>query len=133
MPSPRIEELRRRLTSDPNSVAFAQLGEEHRRIGEYQAAVDVCRAGLARHPKYVSARVTLGRSLLALEQWESAEAELEAALAAAPDNLAAIRALADIHQRRAGSADLAGPHHDPVLAELQGWLTAILDDRAESR
>ena len=60
---PRIEDLRRRVQKDPASIAFAQLAEEYRRAGQYQEAVEVCRAGLAIHPGYLSARVTLGRAL----------------------------------------------------------------------
>ena len=55
----RIAGLRRRLREDPASIAFAQLGEELRRAGRHQEAVDVCRAGLASYPAYLSARVTL--------------------------------------------------------------------------
>jgi tetratricopeptide (TPR) repeat protein len=98
--NPRIEELRRRVDRDPASIAFAQLAEEHRRAGSYEEAVRVCRAGLAQYPAYLSARVTLGRALLELERFDEARAELEHVLRSAPDNLAAIRALAEIHQRR---------------------------------
>jgi tetratricopeptide (TPR) repeat protein len=96
----RIDELRRRVEQDPASIAFAQLAEEYRRAGDFEEAVRVSRAGLARHPSYLSARVTLGRALLELQQFDEAGAELEQVLTAAPDNLAAIRALAEIHQRR---------------------------------
>jgi tetratricopeptide (TPR) repeat protein len=99
--NPRIEELRRRVANDPASIAFAQLAEEYRRAGDHEQAVRVCRAGLAQHPNYLSARVTLGRALLELQQFEAAKAELDVVVHAAPDNLAAIRALAEIHQRRA--------------------------------
>lgn len=98
--TPRIELLRRRVQQDPASIAFAQLAEEHRRIGELEEAVRVARAGLAQHPGYVSARVTLGRALLELGRLDEAAPVLEAAVNAAPDNLSAIRALAEIHQKR---------------------------------
>jgi tetratricopeptide (TPR) repeat protein len=98
--NPRVEELRRRVERDPASIAFAQLAEEYRRAGDYREAVRVCRTGLAQHPTYLSARVTLGRALLELEQLDEAQSELDDVLHAAPDNLAAIRALAEIHQRR---------------------------------
>src|ERR1044071_789457 len=52
--NPRIAELRRRVDRDPTSIAFAQLAEEYRRIGDYPEAVKVCRDGLARHPGYTS-------------------------------------------------------------------------------
>jgi len=54
--SQRIEDLRRRVQKDPASIAFAQLAEECRRAGQHQESVDVCRAGLAIHPAYLSAR-----------------------------------------------------------------------------
>ena len=68
----RIEDLRRRVQKDPASIAFAQLAEECRRAGRYEEAVEVCRAGLAVHPGYLSARVTLGRALIELDQPDEA-------------------------------------------------------------
>lgn len=97
---PRIEELRRRIEADPTSIAFAALAEEYRRAGRYEEAVETCRAGLKHHPTYLSARVTLGRALVELNRLDEAQAELEAVLKRAPENLAAIRALAEIHHRR---------------------------------
>ena len=104
--NPRIEALRRRLEKDPASIAFAQLAEEYRRGGDYEQAIAICRDGLTRHPGYLSAQVTLGRALIELKQFDDARKELEAVLNVAPDNLAAIRALAGIHEHL-GDADLA--------------------------
>src|SRR5882757_8640771 len=96
----RIEDLRRRVQKDPASIAFAQLAEECRRGGNLQESVDVCRAGLALHPGYLSARVTLGRALVEMGDLDTALAELEYVLRSAPENLAAIRGLAEIHHRQ---------------------------------
>jgi tetratricopeptide (TPR) repeat protein len=96
----RLDALRRRLQKDPASIVFAQLAEELRRAGQYSESVDVCRAGLAIHPGYLSARVTLGRTLLDLNRLDEAQEELEQVRSVAPENLAAIRALAEIHGRR---------------------------------
>ena len=112
--NPRIAELRRRVDRDPTSIAFAQLAEEYRRIGDYPEAVKVCRDGLARHPGYISAQVTLGRALMELGQFDEAATELEAVLRAAPDNLAAIRARADIHQRRGDVPETVDLHVAPL-------------------
>lgn len=98
--STRIEELRRRLQKDPASIAFAQLAEEYRRAGRFQEAIDASRAGLKVHEGYLSARVTLGRSLLEIGELDAARAELNDVLRAAPQNLAAIRGLAEVHRRR---------------------------------
>jgi tetratricopeptide (TPR) repeat protein len=96
----RIEELRRKVHQDPQSIAFAQLAEALRRTGHAQEAVDTCRAGLSNHPGYLSAHVTLGRALIEIGDLEGAETELTRVLDAAPENLAAVKGLADIHQRR---------------------------------
>lgn len=96
----RLEDLRRRVEKDPASIAFAQLAEECRRVGRHQEAIDICRRGLERHPGYLSARVTLGRSLLHLGQLDAAHQELQTVLQGAPENLAALRAMGDIYRRR---------------------------------
>jgi hypothetical protein len=98
--NPRIEALRRRVDKAPASIAFAQLAEEYRRAGDLQEAVRVCRSGLEHHPTYISARVTLGRALWQLQQLDQAQAEFEQALLVAPDNLVALRGMAEIYQLR---------------------------------
>ena len=113
--NPRIEDLRRRVQKDPASIAFAQLAEELRRAGQFDDAVSVCRAGLAIHPAYVSARVTLGRALVALNRLAEGQTELQTALKGAPENLAAIRALADIHNRL-GETSASLEHYRAALA-----------------
>ena len=139
--NPRIEDLRRRIQKDPASIAFAQLAEEYRRAGDCEEAVKVCEAGLAQHPAYLSARVTLGRALFELGRLEDARAEFLRVLDAAPDNLIAVGKLAEIHQRtqhavyrRAGEdpTRVAIEQHrdvrsvdERVVAELQAWLDVI--------
>lgn len=137
--NPRIEDLRRRVLKDPASIAFAQLAEEYRRAGDCEEAVRVCEAGLAQHPAYLSARITLGRALFELGRLDDARTEFLRVLDAAPDNLVAVGNLAEIHQRtqqgyRRASEDHAqapGKNRDArsaderVLLELQAWLDAI--------
>lgn len=85
----------------------------------------MCRAGLAVHPAYLSARVTLGRSFLELRHYADAQHELEQVLRAAPDNLAALRGLADALRRQGEfeealvqyRAALALARHDPDLEQ----------------
>ena len=96
----RIDALRKRLQKDPGSIAFAQLAEEYRRAGRFHESIDVCRAGLARHPGYLSARVTLGRALLEIGDIDSAQRELNDVLRVAPDNLSAIRGIAEVHRKK---------------------------------
>ena len=77
-----------------------QLAEECRRAGSNDEAVAICRAGLVHHPDNLTARVTLGRALIELDQLDDAFTELTFVLDAAPGDLPAIRALAEIYQRR---------------------------------
>jgi tetratricopeptide (TPR) repeat protein len=111
--NPRIEELRRRVQMDSASIAFAALAEEFRRMGRHDEAIETCRAGLQRHPAYLSARVTLGRALIETGDYAAAREELETVLRSAPENLAAIRGLAQIHERLGHSAEM-----DPQLAAM---------------
>jgi len=129
--NPRIEELRRRVQKDPASIAFAQLAEEFRRTGNYEEAVSICRTGLQTHPSYLSARVTLGRALLEMNDLENAEAELRYVLQHAAENLAAIRAMAEIHHRRGELTEalafyksaLELARHDPDLEQTVDEIT----------
>jgi tetratricopeptide (TPR) repeat protein len=131
---PRIEELRRRVQTDPASIAFAQLAEEYRRSGNYEEAVATCRAGLEIHPGYLSARVTLGRSLIELKDLDAAETELTHVLQHASENLSAIRGMAEIHHKRGSLADalafyqsaLALAKHDPDLEQAVAEISRTL-------
>ena len=98
--TPRIKDLRRRADRDPASIVFAALAEEYRRAGRLEEAIATCRAGLEHHPAFLSARVTLGRALIEVGELEEAKDVLKHVVNAAPENLAAIRALAEIHSRQ---------------------------------
>lgn len=136
--SPRIAELRRRVQADPSSIAFAQLAEEYRRSGNYDEAVLVCRAGLEHHPGYLSARVTLGRAMMETGDLDEAERQFDLVLTAAPDNLAAIRGIAEINQRRGDlpialeyyQKALSLARHDPDLEETVAQIGRALADAA---
>jgi hypothetical protein len=137
---PRIAELRRRLSADPRSLAFAALAEEYRRAGMPAEAVAACLAGLTHHPAYLSARVTLGRSLLELGDPDAAREELERAVAAAPENLAARRSLAEAVLRLGRRAEalehyLRAAHlapQDATLGEIAAVLERELSDEASA-
>ena len=152
----RIDELRRRVGNDPASIAFAALAEEYRRAGRHEDAISTCMAGLARHPAYVSARVTLGRALVETGKYDDARVQFEHVLRLAPENLAAIRALAALHERTedpapsnaaasaapysikmagapaASSPDVQTPSSSSALPDLESFIAAIQKSRCES-
>lgn len=135
--SSRIDDLRHRVQNDPASIAFAQLAEELRRAGRLEEAVQTCRAGLAIHPGYLSARVTLGRALVELDQLDDAAGELELVLSTASENLAALRAMAEIQRRRGHLVDalatyraaLALARNDPDLEETVADLSRSVEPK----
>jgi len=108
---------RRRQVPAEDSPAFGAIAERFRRAGELDRAVALCQEGLQKYPKHLSSRVTLGWALLDLGRYEEARAELEQVLKRAPDNLAAIRGLAELHDRT---------EHDDVASMQSGpsrWAT----------
>ena len=114
-PGGRLAELERRVRFDPSPFVFAQLAEEYRHANRLDDAINCCRAGLARHPGYLSARLILGRALAATARWDEAVVEYEQVVAAAPDNLAAMRELAEICHRL-GRSDEALKYYRRALA-----------------
>lgn len=122
MAETRIDQLRRRVQTDPASIAFAALAEEYRRGGHFEDAIATCATGLLRHPSYVSAHVTLGRAYVAINRIDEGRAVFERVLRLAPENLTAIRGLAEIHSLgRTESEDVGGgsasPDRRPDAAE----------------
>jgi tetratricopeptide (TPR) repeat protein len=95
--SPKIEELRIRLRTDPKSRLFYPLAEELRKAGHVTEAEQVLRGGLEAHTTYLSAWVSLGRVLR--DQKKNAEAVdvLTRALQLDPGNVVAARLLADAY------------------------------------
>ena len=133
MPDSRIDDLRRRVEQDPASIAFAQLAEEYRRAGWLEESIQTCRTGLARHPDYHSARVTLGRALAQLDRLDEAQTEFQRVLHGAPENLAAIRGMADIHHKR-GSLPEAVTQYEAALtlAPNDPKLERTIDDLSDT-
>jgi len=93
--NPKIEELRFRLKTDPKSRLFFPLAEELRKIDQFTEAEQVLRGGLAQHPTYLSAWVSLGRVLREAKKHRDAVDALSKALQLDPGNVVAARLLAD--------------------------------------
>jgi tetratricopeptide (TPR) repeat protein len=104
---------RSRQVPAEDTPAFGGIAERFRRAGDLDRAIALCREGLRKFPDQLSARVTLGWSLLDKGQYDEARAELERVLRRAPDNLAAIRGLAELHDRSEGAL--------PSMDERESW------------
>lgn len=95
--NPKIEELRFRIKSDAKSRLFYPLAEELRKISQLDEAESVLRTGLASHPTYLSAWVSLGRVLRDRKKNNEAVDALTKALQLDPGNVVAARLLADAY------------------------------------
>jgi tetratricopeptide (TPR) repeat protein len=93
-----IDRLKERVDKDPNSKLFVPLAEEYKKAGMLDEAIDALTKGLARHPNYMSARVSLGKIYLEKGMLSEASAEFEKVVSAIPDNLYAHKKLAEIYR-----------------------------------
>ena len=107
---------RSRQVPAEETPAFGGIAERFRRAGDLERAVALCRDGLKKFPDHLSARVTLGWALLDLGRYDEAQAELEQVLKRAPDNLAAIRGLAELHDRAENAVTVPIEEHEAAEA-----------------
>jgi FimV-like protein len=128
-PTASIEALKQRIARDPLSRAFLQLAEEYRRSGQFEEAIRVCQEGLARHPAYHTARISLGRTYLESGDLENARKTLADVLELAPENHLAGKLLAEV-QRRLGDQTGAVETYRAILRHYPGdrEVEALLND-----
>lgn len=107
---------RSRQAPAEETPAFGGIAERFRRAGDLDRAIALCRDGLKRFPDQLSARVTLGWALLDKGQYDEARVELERVIRKAPDNLAAIRGLAELHDRSEGAMPADDSWHPEDVA-----------------
>jgi tetratricopeptide (TPR) repeat protein len=95
--TPKLEELRFKLKTDPKSRLFYQLAEELRKAGHYDESEQILRSGLLVYPTYLAAWVSLGRTLREQKNDAGAVDALNKALQLDPGNVVAARILADAY------------------------------------
>jgi hypothetical protein len=125
----KLGSLLRSWATSEDTATFAATAERLRRQGQLPRAVEVCREGLKKFPDQLSARVTLGWALLDLGDYDEARGELEYVIHRAPDNLAAIRGLAQLHDRSENAALLALEHGGEWPPSLEDIERALSDQR----
>lgn len=95
-----IEDLKKKLSQNPDSLTFVPLAEAYRKSGMYKEAVEICRTGLEKHPAYTSARVVLGRLYLEQELFDEASEELKKVEAVDHDNIMVHSMLGNIYVKK---------------------------------
>lgn len=108
---------RSRQAPAEETPSFGAIAERFRRAGDLERAIALCHEGLKKFPNQLSARVTLGWAYLDKGEYDHARQELERVIRRAPDNLAAIRGLAELHDRAEHAVTGVGPDGMWVPAE----------------
>ncbi|MFC1852606.1 tetratricopeptide repeat protein, partial [candidate division CSSED10-310 bacterium] len=93
----QLEKLEKQFNKNPSSRLFFPIAEAYRNNGEYEHAIEIYKQGLENHPNYISARVSLARTLIAVNRLDEAREELENVVRSVPDNLMGQKLLAEIY------------------------------------
>jgi hypothetical protein len=102
-----IEKLERRFAENPQGFSFAPLAEAYRKSGDPERALGILQPGLELHPDYIPASIVLGRCQLDLGRDAEAEAAFSHVVGLDPENVIALKALADISERSSRFDDAA--------------------------
>src|SRR5438046_4123437 len=103
-----MEKLEKRWAENPKRRNFAPLADAYRKAGELDRAIELCTAGLERHPDYVSAHIVFGRCLIDQKNDPGASAVFRKVLALDPENVLALDIRAVSAARGGGGAEAAG-------------------------
>ena len=120
LPTSEINELKKKLEENSDSLAFAPLADAYRKQGNLEEALRVCKKGLEKHPAYTSARVVLGRIYQDKTNIDDAAAEFKKVLELDPENLMAHSLL--------GSIFMGKKDFQAAIEEYQKILTLNPDD-----
>ena len=126
-----IEKLEARYRENPKGRNFAPLADAYRKAGLIDNAIELCQTGLQLHPDYVSGHIVHGRCLVDKKDDTGAEVVFRKVLDLDPENILALKVLAEISERNehfgadASPAHGAPPRPCPIAAPIRscqaGW------------
>ncbi len=94
-----IEKLEARYRENPKGRNFAPLADAYRKAGLIDNAIELCQAGLQVHADYVSGHIVHGRCLVDKKDDTGAEAVFRRVLDLDPENILALKVLAEVAER----------------------------------
>ncbi|HET9424645.1 MAG TPA: tetratricopeptide repeat protein [Gemmatimonadaceae bacterium] len=134
--SARIEELRKKFDENPRRY-FAPLANEYRKAGDFDQAIFICQEYLPQQPGHMSGHIVFGQALFEAKRLPEAKTVFETALSLDPENLIALRHLADI-SRDLGDTAAARTwyervlHADPRNEEIAAIMETLGSDTASA-
>lgn len=138
MAKEEIEKLKEKVEKDPLSKLFVPLAEEYRKNGMYDEAISVLLKGLENQPNYMTARVALGKIYLEKKMLKEAKEEFKKVVTAIPDNLFALKKIADISAELGEISDAIDAYSkiiklNPLDEEAKASLEALKSKKSEER
>ena len=124
-----LARLSERHGEQPTGRVFAPLADCQRKLGQLDSALQTCLTGLARHPRYSSAQLILGKIFLDRGEDVSAREALEGVLELDSHNLLALRLLAELAERRGELEEAESRWQQLAATDYDSELT---DERLET-
>jgi tetratricopeptide (TPR) repeat protein len=112
--SARLDELKKKFEENPRRY-FAPLANEHRKSGDLDQAIALCRTHLPQQPGHISGHIVLAQALFEAGSLDESREIFHTALGLDPENLIALRYLGDIAKE---SRD---------LDTARGWYARVLE------
>jgi tetratricopeptide (TPR) repeat protein len=109
----RLDELKKKFDENPRRY-FAPLANEHRKSGDLDQAIALCRTHLPQQPAHISGHIVLAQALYEAGSLDESREIFHTALGLDPENLIALRYLGDI-ARDSADLDTARAWYQRVL------------------
>ena len=95
----QIEEYKKKLIENPNSLIFLPLVQLYRKTGMFDEAIIICKHGLEIHPTYTGAKVLLSRIYVEKQMLPEALNELKNIVQSEPSNIMAHVLLKEVYEK----------------------------------